>query len=87
MAHIDVSLPDALCHFAEVQVSDGRFATVSDYVSELIRADAKRRAEAQLEMLLLEGLEGDETAMDAEDWIAIRRDGLAEAGKSRANRA
>jgi hypothetical protein len=49
--------------------------------------DAKRRAEVQLEMLLLEGLEGDETAMDPEDWIAIRRDGLAEAGKSRANRA
>lgn len=82
MAHIDVSLPDALRHFAEDQVSGGRFATVSDYVSDLIRADVKRMADEQLELLLLEGLEGEETTMDREDWLAIRRDGLAAAGKT-----
>jgi len=37
--------------------------------------DQKRKAEEELERLLLEGLEGEETLMTAQDWSDIRREG------------
>ena len=39
--------------------------------------DQKRKAEDELERLLLEGLESEETLMTAQDWIDIRKEGRA----------
>lgn len=67
------------------EIAKGRYSSVSEYVRELIRADEKRKAEEQLESLLLEGLGSEETALTPADWKAIRKEALAtvEARKKR----
>ena len=44
---------------------------------ELIRADEKRKAEEQLEAMLLEGLNGPEGELTPAEWNAIRQEALA----------
>lgn len=39
--------------------------------------DEKRKAQERLEVLLLEGLEGEEVALDDDGWAAIRREAAA----------
>ena len=52
-------------------------SSVSEYVRELIRADEKRKAEAELEAKLLEGLNSAESELTPTDWKAIRNEALA----------
>lgn len=58
------------------QSRDGRMTLVLD-VRELIRADAKRKAEKELEAKLLEGLNSPESELTQADWKAIRSEALA----------
>jgi antitoxin ParD1/3/4 len=39
MAQINISLPDALKHWADMRVSDGDYSSTSDYVRDLVRRD------------------------------------------------
>ncbi|CUS46452.1 MAG: type II toxin-antitoxin system ParD family antitoxin [Pseudomonadota bacterium] len=39
MAQMNISIPDALKQWAEERVAEGRYASVSDYVRDLIRRD------------------------------------------------
>ena len=64
----------------------GRCSSASEYVRDLIRADERRKAEEQLEALLLEGLKGEQTVMDRADWQAIRDEALARLKKARKGR-
>lgn len=77
MQSMNISLPEPLKQFVDGQIAQGRYSSVSEYVRELIRDDEKRKAQEQLEALLLEGLQGEAQAMTAEDWTAIRKDALA----------
>lgn len=77
MQSMNISLPDPLKQFVDGQVAKGKYSSASEYVRELIRADEKRKAEEQLEALLLEGLSSEETAMTPTDWKAIREEALA----------
>lgn len=77
MQSMNISLPDPLKHFVDGEIAKGRYSSASEYVRELIRADEKRKAEDQLEALLLEGLNSEETALTADDWKAIRKEALA----------
>jgi antitoxin ParD1/3/4 len=61
MDSMNISLPSALKAFVDGHVAEGHYATASEYVRELIRNDAKAKAQARLEDLLLEGLEGEAT--------------------------
>ena len=54
---MNVSLPDTMKSFVEERLNQDGYGTVSEYIRDLIRADQKRRAEAQLETLLLERLQ------------------------------
>ena len=85
MQSMNISLPEPLKQFVDGQISTGRYSSASEYVRELIRADEKRKAEDQLEALLLEGLQGDETRVSRADWQAIRQEALVQvkARKSR----
>jgi antitoxin ParD1/3/4 len=56
MDDINISLPASQQSFVEDQVASGQYPSVSDYVSELVRADQKAKAQEKLEALLLEGL-------------------------------
>lgn len=77
MQSMNISLPEPLKQFVDGQIAAGRYSSVSEYVRELIRDDEKRKAQDQLEALLLEGLRGDETPLTREDWQAIRSEAVA----------
>lgn len=86
MQSMNISLPEPLKQFVDGQIAQGRYSSVSEYVRELIRADEKRKAEEQLETLLLEGLQGEEAAFTREDWQAIRQEALTQVKKARKSR-
>jgi antitoxin ParD1/3/4 len=75
---MNISLPEPLREFIDEQVSSGRYSSASEYVRELVREAEKRRAQENLEALLMEGLgSGAPTAMTPRDWEEIRRQALA----------
>jgi len=74
---MNISLPEPLKQFVDGQIAQGRYSSASEYIRELIRADEKRKAEEQLEAMLLEGLNSPESELTAADWQNIRREALA----------
>ena len=73
MQTMNISLPDQLKEFVDVQVGSGRYNSVSEYVRDLIRDDEKRKAQERLEALLMEGIQsGAPTDMTRQDWTDIR---------------
>jgi antitoxin ParD1/3/4 len=85
MQTMNISLPETLKDFVDRQIAAGRYSTASEYVRELIRNDEKHKVEEQLETLLREGLQSDETVLTRDDWKAIRAEALARV-KQTANR-
>lgn len=43
MASMNVSLPDPMRNFVQSRIESGQYASVSDYVRDLIRRDQNRR--------------------------------------------
>lgn len=60
MSTMNISLPDSLKSFVDEQVSERRYGTSSEYVSELIRKDQDRQ---QLRKLLVRGGESPQTGV------------------------
>ncbi len=57
MATVNIALPDGMKHWAEEQAKTGRYADVSDYISDLIRRDQARAEKiAQMQRHVDEGL-------------------------------
>ncbi len=54
---MSISLPAALKDYIKKRVTEGDFSNASDYIRHLLRDERKVRAEKQLEVLLLEGLD------------------------------
>lgn len=86
MQSMNISLPDPLKQFVDAQITAGRYSSASEYVRELIRGDEKRKAQDQLEALLLEGLRGDATTLTHEDWATIRKEAFAQIQARKAGR-
>lgn len=57
MQTMNISLPDQLKEFVDEQVGSGRYSIVSEYVSDLIRDDEKRKVQEKLECFLVEGIQ------------------------------
>jgi len=72
---MNISLTDPLKEFVDRQIAEGRYSSVSEYIRELIRDDEKRKAEQQLEALLLEVLESEESELTRQDFDDIRKEG------------
>jgi antitoxin ParD1/3/4 len=72
METMNIALPEPMKAFVQVQVKEGGYSSASEYMRDLIRADQKRKAEARLEALLLEGLEGHGVEATEEWWEAFR---------------
>ena len=53
MATMNISLPDTMRKWVELQVNKGEYANVSDYIRDLIRHDQRQRD--QLRLALIEG--------------------------------
>jgi antitoxin ParD1/3/4 len=80
MTTMNISVPDEMKAFVEAQMTQGGYASASEYLRALIRDAQKRRAKQELEAKLLEGLQGPVSEMICNDWDSIRRearDGLA----------
>jgi antitoxin ParD1/3/4 len=45
MAQMNISVPDGLKNWADQRVADGRYASTSDYVRDLMRRDQDEAAE------------------------------------------
>ena len=89
MQTMNISLPEQLKEFIDVQVGSGRYSSVSEYVRDLIRDDEKRKAQDKLEAMLLEGIQSSESSdLTRQDWEEMRREALKqfEARKSRKTR-
>lgn len=76
MTTLNISLTEPLRKFVDSTVSAGGYSTASEYIRSLIREDQKRRAQKELENLLLEGLGSESADFTAEDWAALREEGL-----------
>jgi antitoxin ParD1/3/4 len=72
---LPLSLPEELHQFVLERVASGQYASPSDYVGQLVQADQKQRARAELERLLKEGLEsGPPIPVTPEFWADLRRE-------------
>lgn len=78
MATMNISLPQQMKDWVEAQTADGKYANSSDYVRDLIRRDAEKRAkiaamEDRVEEAYASGFSGktiDEVMADA--WKAAQ---------------
>ena len=76
MQTVNITLPDQLKEFVDAQVGAGRYTSASEYLSELILDDEKRKEQKRLEAMLTEGLESSaSTEMTPQDWEEIRSEG------------
>jgi antitoxin ParD1/3/4 len=67
MQTVNISLPAPLMQYVEEQVAIEEYDSVSEYMRDLVRADQKRKARAQLEQTLLDSLaQGEEQEGSAE---------------------
>jgi len=74
MTSLNISLPTTLKQYVERQVEAGGYSTPSEYVRDLVRSDAKRRAEAKLGTLLDEALTAGKMVADAPYWKRGRKE-------------
>lgn len=81
MASMNVSLPEPMREWVETKLEDGSYATVGDYVRDLIRRD-KARADERAELIaaLEEGEQSGTSARQLPEILAALRAELA--GKS-----
>lgn len=74
METLNVSLPGSLKKYVQERVKMGGYGNTSEYVRDLIRAEQKRRAQAELEALILEGINsGPSTDMTRADWDRLHK--------------
>jgi antitoxin ParD1/3/4 len=77
MATMNISLPDEMKAFVEVQASQKGFGTISEYIRAIIREVQNESVEGEkLDAILLEGLNsGPASPLVKSDWERIRREG------------
>ena len=79
MSTMNISLPDEMRAWVESEVKGGGFSSASEFFRQLVReAKAQReketfaRKKAELEALLIEGLESESVVADANFWANLR---------------
>jgi putative addiction module CopG family antidote len=71
MSTIPIQLPAELQQFVETKVTQGQFATASEYIVALVDAAKKRRSD--IEAALVEGLEsGPAQEWTSQEWQDIK---------------
>lgn len=75
METMNISLPDPLKQFVDNQVATGAYSSASEYIRRLIREDQERRHREEIDLKLLEAMDGNpSTPMTDKDWDDIRRE-------------
>ncbi|MBW4563357.1 MAG: YoaH family protein [Mojavia pulchra JT2-VF2] len=73
MTSINIFLSDSMKIFVEEQVTKGGYASISEYLLELINQDQQRQAKENIEELLIEGLESGEAIEVTDEWWEQKR--------------
>jgi antitoxin ParD1/3/4 len=75
-ASLNISLPQAMKKWVEGQAAAGGYATTSEYIRQLLRAEQQRLVRQLIEDNLHASLDaGESTPMSKNDWERIRRGG------------
>ncbi|MFT3882950.1 MAG: type II toxin-antitoxin system ParD family antitoxin [Gemmatales bacterium] len=73
MDALNVSLPKAMKEYVQERVKTGGYGNTSEYVRDLIRAEQKQRAKAELEALIMEGINsGPAHEVNDEFWAGLK---------------
>jgi len=73
MTTVTISLPESLRAFIDKQIKNKGFGNVSEYFRTLIRKAQEQEADAQLEALLIEGLDsGKDIEVTREFWKDLK---------------
>jgi len=83
MQTMNISLPEAMQQFVEEQVIAGDYRDASEYIRDLVRADQKRQAKAQLEQVLLSAIDSGDAMELTPEMIEDVRDRLHARGAER----
>lgn len=68
---MNISLPDTLKRFVDVQVQTGGYGSASEHICKLILVDQQRKLEQKLDGLFVDGIEaGQPITADAAFWSA-----------------
>ena len=86
LTSLNISLPLSLKEYVETQVQESGFSTPSEYIRNLVRDDQKRRAEAKLEALPLEGLNSGEPIEITPEYWEKKRAQLIERHRKKTGR-
>ena len=74
MAQMNISIPDKLKSWAEARVAEGRYASTSDYIRDLVRRDQEaEEARLRLQAAIDEGRASGISERTIEDIIAAGR--------------
>ena len=74
MQTMNISLPDTMKQYVDEQVKSRDYGSASEYVRDLVRTDQKRKAQEQLENVLLEALRsGEPVDVTAAAWEELRQ--------------
>ncbi len=76
--NISIDIPDEMRVYVEAQVMAGVYSSVSEYFLDLVQQDKKRKAQARLEVLLLEGINSEGQEVTPEYWHNLRSTVLGE---------
>lgn len=70
--NLNIVLPDSVRVYVETQVSTGAYNSIDEYLLDLVQQDQKRKAQAKLESLLLEGINSDGQEVTPQYWQDLR---------------
>jgi|GEM_PF-612928 len=79
--NINIDIPDEMRVYVEAQLMTGAYNSIGEYFLDLVQQDKKRKAQAKLEMLLLEGINSDTQEVTPEYWQNLRSAVLDESSK------
>jgi antitoxin ParD1/3/4 len=75
---INVDIPDEVRVYLEAEVIAGAYNSIGEYFLDLVQQDQKRKAQAKLEALLLEGINSKGQNVTPEYWLSLRSTVLGE---------
>ncbi|QFS51428.1 ribbon-helix-helix domain-containing protein [Nostoc sphaeroides] len=70
--NISIDIPDEVRVYVEAQVMAGAYSSIGEYFLSLVQQDQKRKAQAKLETLLKEGIDGEGQEVTPEYWQNLR---------------
>ncbi len=69
---INIDIPDKVRVYLETEVMAGAYSSIGEYFLDLVQQDQKRKAQAKLEALLLEGINSEGQDVTPEYWQNLR---------------